>query len=59
MKCDDCEYAGVIFDHLKDYDGIANWRACMYPFPYHVSDQAVPIGVEYNCQVFKRKEQHK
>ena len=56
MKCNDCRYLGIVFDHLKYYNGIAEWKACTYPLPYHVEDRAIPMGIEHNCEVYKKKE---
>lgn len=59
MKCDDCQYLGMVFDHLKDCDGIKIWEDCTYPLPYHVVPRAVPAGIEHNCLVYKAKEMSK
>jgi hypothetical protein len=52
MKCDGCIYLGTVFEHLKNFQGTEEWRACMYPLPWHVSDRAVPMGIEHNCKVY-------
>ena len=59
MKCIKCKHLGVIFDHLKGYDGIDEWRNCEYPLPYHVTPRAIPMGIEHNCQTYEiRREYH-
>ncbi len=55
MTCVDCKYLGIVFDHLKDHQNINEWRNCEYPLPFNVTPQAIPIGVEHNCCVYKRK----
>lgn len=55
MKCDDCRYFGMIFNHLTDYDGIKIWGHCEYPLPHHIDSRATPIGIEHNCLTYEAK----
>ena len=51
MKCEGCEYHGIIIEHLAGYQGFDEWRFCEYPLPYYAIPQAVPLGMEHKCKV--------
>ena len=51
MKCDDCIYLGIVFEHLRGYDGCEKWVQCKYPLPFHYSEKAVPY-IEHQCKTY-------
>lgn len=59
MICNNCKYLGVKFPHLKGYHGYEEWRNCKYPLPYHVTPGIIPIGIDHDCEVHKRKKRIK
>lgn len=57
-SCKRCRHIGKVFEHLKGFDEVAEWRACKYPLPWHVSARAVPMVKDAGneCEAFQEKE---